>query len=178
MKIIGLDLAVGATGLCRTDGHTYVIKPRGSGDERLTSIRDQIRNEAGSRDGDLVVVMEDVPSRMIGAAGKVIPMVHGAVRAMLLDREIEYALVSPSTLKKFATGKGNADKTAMILAAYKRSGIEFTDDNECDAWWLRAAGLCHYNEGLFSLPAVQRDALSTVVWPARYTGATTGLRAG
>lgn len=175
MKIIGLDLAVGATGLCLPDGTTQVIKPKSQGDRRLLEIQYAVGSAVTQSRAELVV-MEDVPSRMIGAAGKVIPMVHGAVRTDLMTMGTPYALVSPATLKKFATGKGNADKTAMILAAYKRSGIEFTDDNECDAWWLRVAGLCHYNEELFTLPAAQKDALSTVVWPARYDGVAARLR--
>ena len=41
--------------------------------------------------------------------------------------------VSPvGTIKRFATGKGNADKTAMI-AAIRARGFPPADDNEADA---------------------------------------------
>lgn len=36
-------------------------------------------------------------------------------------------------IKKFATGKGNANKGAMILAAEERWGVVTADDNEADA---------------------------------------------
>ncbi|WP_248842750.1 crossover junction endodeoxyribonuclease RuvC [Lysobacter antibioticus] len=45
---------------------------------------------------------------------------------------IPYQGVPVGTIKKFATGKGNADKAAMIEAA-KRWGHRPEDDNEADA---------------------------------------------
>jgi hypothetical protein len=53
----------------------------------------------------------------------------------------------------------------MAMAAYKRAGREFADDNQCDAWWLRAAALDHYGQPEFDLPKVQRERLAKVVWP-------------
>ncbi|MBT2748252.1 hypothetical protein J7J64_17645 [Lysobacter sp. ISL-42] len=45
---------------------------------------------------------------------------------------VPYQGVPVGTIKKFATGKGNANKEAMIEAA-KRWGHEPADDNEADA---------------------------------------------
>lgn len=45
-------------------------------------------------------------------------------------------LIPPSTLKKYATGKGNSKKQEMLLQMYKRWGVEFTDDNAADAYAL------------------------------------------
>jgi len=45
---------------------------------------------------------------------------------------VPYQGVPVGTIKKFATGKGNADKAAMIEAA-KRWGYQPADDNEADA---------------------------------------------
>jgi Holliday junction resolvasome RuvABC endonuclease subunit len=162
-RIAGLDLAIGATGLCVTDGTAVTFKPAAKGDDRLAEIRDRIGCALVTH-ADLVV-LEDVPATMKGAAGKVIPMLHGAVRAMLLDAGLPYVVVPPSTLKAYATGKGNADKTAMAIAALKRAGREFGDDNQCDAWWLRAAGLDWYDAAEFALPQAQRDRLNKVTWP-------------
>jgi len=57
---------------------------------------------------------------------------------------IPYQGVPVGTIKRFATGKGNADKAAMIDAVRKR-GFEPADDNEADAiaillWALETAG--------------------------------------
>lgn len=42
-------------------------------------------------------------------------------------------IVSPSTLKKWVTGKGNADKKQMKAAVRKRWKYDFKSDDECDA---------------------------------------------
>lgn len=54
--------------------------------------------------------------------------------------KIPYEGVPVGTIKKYATGKGNADKKTMI-AAVRTWGYEPADDNEADAialWHLRA----------------------------------------
>lgn len=48
---------------------------------------------------------------------------------------IEHAAVHSATLKKFATGKGNADKSVMLSKARERWPA-VADDNEADALWL------------------------------------------
>lgn len=55
----------------------------------------------------------------------------------------EIYLVPPSTLKKFVTGKGNAEKSLMMLEVYKRWGYSAHDDNDCDAFALYAFGALH-----------------------------------
>ena len=57
---------------------------------------------------------------------------------------IGYQGVPVGTIKRFATGKGNADKAAMIAATRER-GFEPADDNEADAiavllWALETNG--------------------------------------
>jgi len=50
--------------------------------------------------------------------------------------DVTYAGVHSATLKKHATGKGNAKKPDMLAAARARLGYPGSDDNECDALWL------------------------------------------
>jgi len=47
-------------------------------------------------------------------------------------RGVPYGGVPVGTIKKFATGKGNSNKAAMIAAA-RAKGFSPTDDNEADA---------------------------------------------
>jgi Holliday junction resolvasome RuvABC endonuclease subunit len=164
MRILGLDLSINGTGVCTPDGESFTIKcVTGQGDHRINVVRDRIVPHLAGTD---LVVMEDFPAKLQAAAAKAIGLVQGAVRSALLDAKVPYAVISPATLKKFATGVGNCDKAAMILAAYKRSGIEFRDDNRCDAWWLHIAGLDRFSETPpFGLPATQRRALDVVKWP-------------
>jgi len=47
-----------------------------------------------------------------------------------------YLMVPPTSLKKFITGKGSADKSLMGAVAKQRWSRTFRDDNECDAFCL------------------------------------------
>ena len=49
------------------------------------------------------------------------------------ENNIEYRAFSASEIKKFATGKGNANKQAMIDTAKSKYGYTGNDDNEADA---------------------------------------------
>lgn len=60
------------------------------------------------------------------------------------EKSIAYQGVPVGTIKRFATGKGNADKSTMIAAVRER-GFEPADDNEADAiaillWALETNG--------------------------------------
>ena len=44
--------------------------------------------------------------------------------------------VPPMTLKKYASGKGNAKKQEMLMQMYKRWGVEFNDDNAADSYGI------------------------------------------
>jgi Holliday junction resolvasome RuvABC endonuclease subunit len=161
-RVIGLDLSLTATGLCMPDGTTITIKTQPKdGDRRLVAIAETIRRAAA--EGADLAVIEDLPTHAMSAG--ITGMVHGVARAALIGHSIPYALLSPATLKAFATGKGAGDKTPMAMAAYKRAGVEFPDDNQCDAYWLRAAGLDWLGAPLFDLPQSQRDRLAKAKWP-------------
>lgn len=61
----------------------------------------------------------------------------GALIAMLEEKQIPYSALSPSEIKKHATGKGNANKDLMVEAAKKRFPlVEVIDDNHADALWI------------------------------------------
>ncbi|MEI5100356.1 Holliday junction endonuclease [Streptomyces sp. PmtG] len=170
LRILGLDLSITAPGVCLPDGttHTITTTPK-DGDRRLVAIADRVMH-AVLLGIDLAVIEGPV---VRSSAAVSLGMVHGVVRELLIRHEVPYAVVAPATLKAFATGRGNADKTAMAIAALKRTGREFADDNQCDAWWLRAAALDWYGQAEFELPKAQRGRLAKVSWPARE--AVTGL---
>ena len=62
--------------------------------------------------------------------------VYGGLMATLTAwaelRGVPYAGVPVGTIKRFATGKGNASKDA-VLAAMRQRGFQPADDNEADA---------------------------------------------
>lgn len=69
--------------------------------------------------------------------------------------------VSPSALKKFATGKGNAAKADMRMALYQRAGLDVPDNDQVDAWWLRQWGLhLTSNPAAVTLPKTHLAAMA------------------
>lgn len=161
LRILGIDPSLTGTGLAYADGTTATVATRAAdGDRRLVQIANAVR---ACVDGVQLAVMEDLPKHAMAAG--LTGRVQGVVRLVLLEAGVPYVTVVPATLKKYATGKGVGDKTPMVMAAYKRFGLEFPDDNQCDAFWLRAMGLDAYHEPLAELPAVQRDAMTKVDWP-------------
>lgn len=54
----------------------------------------------------------------------------------LFRHDIKYRVVPPTTLKKFVTTDGHADKLFMMRVTKCRWGIDFKDDNLCDAYCL------------------------------------------
>lgn len=162
-RVVGLDLSMTATGIADADGKTSTVKPHGSGDARLTEIRAEVRTAVYGSD---FVVIEDLPANAKSAG--ITGMVHGAIRVMLQSGP-PYVLLTPATLKKFATGRGNAGKPEMAVALFKRAGLELGDDNQVDAWWLRAAGLTILGHPPVQVPAAQTGALAAVdaAWSVR-----------
>lgn len=58
------------------------------------------------------------------------------VRLKFYTSSFNYIIVPPNTLKKFITGSGKCKKNLMLLKVYKKFGVEFSDDNLCDAYAL------------------------------------------
>lgn len=182
MRIMGLDLSITRTGVGLPDQTTFVIVPpkRITGDDRLEHFADHVGLTVRTAHADLVVI-EGLGGQYLGEASRVIPMLHGAIRLELKRSRVPYMLLSPSSLKKFATGNGSADKTAMALAAVKRLGREYATNDECDADWLRIAGRFAYGLGepvprwsdsFLSMPQENLKALrwsitkrEPIVWP-------------
>lgn len=155
-RVVGLDLSMTATGVCEADGKTWTARTRDAGDRRLLEL--VAAATVATRGADLVVI-EEAPPGLKGPAIKAVHMVHGAVRTALLTQERRYMVVNPVVLKRFATGVASAGKPQMALALFKRFGMELADDDQVDAWWLRAAGLQLLGAPLVPMPSSQVAAL-------------------
>jgi Holliday junction resolvasome RuvABC endonuclease subunit len=60
----------------------------------------------------------------------------GIIEKWCEENSIEYKAYSATEIKKFATGKGNAGKPAMVKAAQDKLGYDGEDDNIADALWI------------------------------------------
>ncbi|MCX5562757.1 hypothetical protein [Streptomyces sp. NBC_00038] len=171
LQVIGFDLSITSTGVCRTDGSTFRIRTRQKdGPRRLTIIRDVLTVEVAEQRPHLAMI-EDLPTKMHPRSLKPVAALHGVVQALLVDAGVPWAYVSPATLKKFATDNGGASKRDMTAAAFLADGATFEDDegaDQVDAWWLRAAGFDWLGLPLFTMPEAQRECLSKADWPDTY----------
>lgn len=73
-----------------------------------------------------------------GAPTHVAHSLISQVEIVAAERKCELTNRHTATIKKHATGKGNADKAAMVVAARSRwpEHEGALDDNEADALWL------------------------------------------
>ena len=150
---VGLDQSYTGTGLvildhtgALIDHHLIKTKPGATPMEavdRLGSIFDQVKKailSTTTQDSVVSLVMEDFAfgqANQMAALGGL-----GWHLRYRLARETpwHFATCPVGTLKKFATGLGNAKKDQMLLGVYKRWGFEAPDDNVADAYAL--AKLC------------------------------------
>jgi Holliday junction resolvasome RuvABC endonuclease subunit len=161
--VIGIDPSLAGTGVAF--GHdlleTISFGVKQAGDIRLHAIHTFVVN-AVRRAG--LAVIEDLPTHGHGA-GKT-GMAQGVIRLALIAAKVPYVTVPPATLKKYATGRGNATKADMRMALYQREDLDVRDDNQVDAWWLRQMGrdaIGHYRA--VKLPRAQREAMLKLTWP-------------
>lgn len=174
--VIGLDLSLTATGYAGPDG-TRVIKSTGhKGDtlaqrfDRLDTLCREITYFALCHDPapfpDLVCI--EAPSLGQGRQGGTHDRsgLWWMVVKSIIEHGPDVIQVPPATLKKYVTGKGNAKKPDMRMAIFKRFAVDIADDNEADAFALRALGLDLLGHPLAPMPAVNRTALDKLPRPA------------
>lgn len=89
-----------------------------------------------------VVVIEDYSYGSKGRGIYTIGELGGVIRNLFYRNDIPVYAISPNEIKKFVAGagKGTCKKNLMLLKAYQKFGMEFEDDNECDAF---CAGKCY-----------------------------------
>lgn len=85
----------------------------------------------------------------------------------LLDAGWRLCEVSPTALKKYATGKGSASKAEMMArTAQEWPGTTFESDNDSDALWLAAMGRAYLDAdtALHAVTKARQAVLKGVAW--------------
>ena len=136
MKICGLDLSLTATGWAsatvasgRTTVEYGLVRPGDlRGPERLAEISVTLR---GICEGATLVIIEGYAFGSGGssksgdgafARAHSLGEVGGVVKTMLWHQRHRVAIAPPTTLKRYATGKGNARKDLVYGEAIRRLG--------------------------------------------------------
>jgi crossover junction endodeoxyribonuclease RuvC len=159
-RILALDLSLTQTGWA-IEGDSGVIRSRLRGWERIDRIRREVMALAAFAD---LVCIEGYSYGSKGMAVYQIAELGGIIRYSLWMRHILYVEVSPSTLKKFATTKGNCGKDEMIAAAIRKYGFEGCNNNEADAWLLWHMASVHYH-GVEKITKVELEQVRKIDWP-------------
>lgn len=154
-SLIAFDLSLTSTGWASSAGRYGKLTAPSSGMSRLHEIYKEVtRLSAGAE----LVIFEglSMASNFPGASERT--GLAYLVRHALWLADIPYILIPPMTLKKFATGHGNADKDMVIKEVYKRWGHDCTISDEADA-----CAALHYGLQLIGSEepqnAIQRECL-------------------
>lgn len=144
--IVAFDLSLTATGaIALDDGGLCLARETIKTDtsmphrQRLTLIADKCVEFVQRYDPQ--IVMKEAPAYGATWAVTAIGEVHGAVDyAMEKAAQPIPLAVSPSTLKKFATGRGVGEKGDIKMWVLDKWGAKFSDNNQADAYVLARIG--------------------------------------
>lgn len=148
MRVVGVDQSYTGFGFS-VDGEAkkknFPIAKYDNEVHRLIEMRSwwmqwlSLQKQAGI---DLVVMEGYAHATKFGReqAGELGGMIKMAVWDVLKEPPL---VVSSGGLKKFVTGSGGSKKNTMILHVFKRWGVEFSDDNQADAFSLEKFGYAY-----------------------------------
>jgi hypothetical protein len=135
MKILALDLATRTGWALRYSGRIESgmqdFSPRRGESPGMRYVL--FRKWLYEISGGVNLIVYEQNFRRGGHATEVAAGFSTRVQEFCAEQQIEYTTVNAMTLKKWATGSGKSDKTAMIAEAGKLVGTLSLDDNQADA---------------------------------------------
>jgi crossover junction endodeoxyribonuclease RuvC len=165
-QCLGLDLSLAGTGFADHIGTGLIRAPKGeAGIERIETIAMAVLERVRGKD---LVVIEGHSFSSRQSFAHEIGELFGVVKYLLYAQGTPVVEVPPASLKKYATGKGNAGKDEVIAAAIRSLGFPGSNNNEADAWVLYSMGKAWY-EGEDG-PAYRRLVLMGIKWPGVLPG--------
>lgn len=154
MRILAIDPAT-SCGWCVMDGSFIasgtwnlsvdlkiraIVDKDEAGGMRLANLRSKLNEVQQEKSVDLLVY-EASRNLRYGHAVRVAAELQGVIQLWAIDHMIQFKGYSPSEIKKHATGRGNCNKNAMMVAAHNRwpghhgAPLLWSSD-EADARWL------------------------------------------
>jgi crossover junction endodeoxyribonuclease RuvC len=173
----GIDPSLTATAVAVVDDEgkliqSEVISYKWDGPKRLAGIRDLtlrlLRSRCPVNLNCTVCIEHYAMNCKFGreSAGEL----GGVLRVMLYENDYIYYEIPPLRLKQFATGKAKAEKDHILMAVYKKWGIEFQKNDEADAFILaqiaRAIYMVKSGEDV-ELTAYEREIINNIINPVK-----------
>lgn len=142
IKVMGVDPST-HTGLVVLKGpirlYSYVVEyPDLKGYKRLQSIANEVCACASKYQPDLIYIERPITGGKFNA--QIQMYLAALVRDRLYTNGFPWYDVSPTTLKKWTTGKGKATKDMMMNSVKERWGFITQDNNLADAYALAKLG--------------------------------------
>jgi crossover junction endodeoxyribonuclease RuvC len=172
MKIIGLDISLTGTGVAVYSSSTRSIytvcirtKPQKDWYGRIKTILSAVLKEVQGSGEEYEPILVCVEGFAFGARGKVfeIAELSGVIKYHLTQvYDCNLVQIPPTSVKKYITGKGNANKDVMLKEVYKVYNFDSDNDNEVDAFALLVMGLDMIGESLIPLNANTKATLSAL----------------
>ena len=148
---VGLDPSFNGTGIILLNSEGEIIEQvlhkakEGEAEERLLDIEKKINFIPKILSLESVYI-EGPSYSSSGAFILQMGALHYLIRLIFLKKKINYKIIAPGTLKKYVAGTGVAKKELMLLKTYKKWGVEFNDNNLCDAYGLARMALEDFND--------------------------------
>ena len=169
MIILGIDPSLTSTGICvmSEDGEvltTMAINSEFAGAKRLHDIKEQIKPIVKIPPSEKPITFIEGYSFGSKNGREVLGELGGMIRLLLYETGVLFVNVPPTTLKKYATGKGTGDKVAMAIGVIKGWGVDFPTTDQTDAY-----ALCQFGRGYLglvdNLTAFKKEAIEAVKNP-------------
>jgi Holliday junction resolvasome RuvABC endonuclease subunit len=108
----------------------------------------RLRSHLESVEGISAIYFEEVHRHLGTAAAHCYGGMVATIMAFCEDKKIPYSGVPVQTVKKHATGKGNANKDRMVVSARMRWPDQFVEnDDQADALWILDYAETHFKPG-------------------------------
>lgn len=179
--VIGLDVALGYTGVAGHGWTDYISTTSRRDETRLLFILDRV--QSFYRHAEFVAIEGPAFSRAVQRGHDEMAAIRWMIRCDLLKRGIPCAVIPPNNRIKYALGTTyprhpatgrkltpEECKGAVRAATAERYGIDLDGTaryDRADAYVLMAMALDHLGHPQGDLPTSHRDALSGVAWPER-----------
>lgn len=170
VPILGLDPSVTSTGIAWPDGTTNTLRPPTPlrGGERLHWIDQHLARTIRTHPPQPRIAIVEDYSRGLGKGGPTVMLrlgeAGGIIRALLHRLDIPIVEIPPPRLKRYATGRGNADKDSMRAALAPEVSARCATGDEVDARWLWHLGQLAYN-GHATAFDHQLEVVADIDWP-------------
>lgn len=168
IRVLGIDPSLSCTGIACVSGgrlQTTRLEPpkQVKGSRRLAWFYESLAKILDATGAEVVAI--EGYAYAANARQHALGELGGVYRLCMHLRNQDFLIVPPTVLKKFSTGKGNADKSIVAKELFKRFAVDLESNDEVDAAGLALIALAKV-DSRFQLPNTQQECLDKVFYAA------------